>query len=99
MSQIKGISVSLDVDLHGRIKTEQEAMRITMRQYIIMVLNEHFKKEEGKKICERTRMLALQANEELKQKEFFISLIEQALDVAEAALAAEEARVDSGTAE
>lgn len=99
MSQTKGISVSIGVDLHGKVKTEQEAMALTMSQYITMVLEEHFKKE-GKNMSEKTRTLAFQVSEELfqrvkehltrnpklSQREFVIGLIEQALDAAEAAL-------------
>ncbi|MEG1884613.1 MAG: 4-oxalocrotonate tautomerase, partial [Clostridia bacterium] len=68
-----------------------------------LVLNEYFEKGAGKNMSEKTRTLAFQVSEELfrrvkkhldrnpglKQKEFVIGLIEQALDAAEAAIAAE----------
>lgn len=104
MSQTKGISVSVDVDLHGRAKAEQERLELTMSQFITLILNEHFDKKEEKIMSEKTRTLAFQVSEDLfqrvknhlarnpklSQREFVISLIEQALDAAEAALAAED---------
>ena len=109
MNQTKGISVSVDVDLHSRVKTEQESLTLSMSQYITMVLEEHFNQKEGKIMSEKTRTLAFQVSEtlfqrvkehlarnpKLSQRDFVISLIEQALDAAEAQLAAE----DTGTGE
>ena len=108
MSQTKGISVSVDVDLHSRAKAEQERLELTMNQFIALVIEEHFKKE-GKIMSEKTRTLAFQVSEDLfqrvkehlarnpklSQREFVISLIEQALDAAEAALPTEEGGAES----
>lgn len=104
MSQTKGISVSVDVDLHSRAKAEQERLELTMSQFITLVIEEHFNQKESKNMSEKTRTLAFQVSEELfqrvknhlsrnpklSQREFVISLIEQALDAAEAALATAE---------
>lgn len=104
MSQTKGISVSVDVDLHSRAKAEQEQLELTMSQFITLVIEEHFNQKEGKNMSEKMRTLAFQVSEELfqrvknhlshnpklSQREFVISLIEQALDAAEAALTVEE---------
>ena len=109
MSQTKGISVSVDVDLHSRAKAEQESLTITMSQYITMVLEEHFNKREGNIMSEKTRTLAFQVSEvlfqrvkehlarnpKLSQREFVIGLIEQALDAAEATIAAGGANTDA----
>ena len=110
MSQTKGISVSVDVDLHSRAKAEQERLELTMSQFITLVIEEHFNQKEGKNMSEKTRTLAFQVSEELfqrvknhlsrnpklSQREFVISLIEQALDAAEAAIASEESGEDNG---
>lgn len=107
MSQTKGISVNVAVDLHSKAKAEQESLTITMSQYITMVLEEHFSKE-GKFMSEKTRTLAFQVSEELfqrvknhltrnprlSQREFVIHLIEQALDAAEEEIAAEDTGVE-----
>lgn len=104
MSQTKGISVSVDVDLHTRAKTEQERLELTMSQFITLVIEEHFNQKEGKIMSEKTRTLAFQVSEELfqrvknhltrnpklSQREFVISLIEQALDAAEVAISTED---------
>lgn len=107
MSQTKGISVNVAVDLHSKAKAEQELLTITMSQYITMVLEEHFSKE-GKVMSAKTRTLAFQVSEELfqrvknhltrnpklSQREFVICLIEQALDAAETAMIAEDAATE-----
>ena len=68
MSQTKGISVSVDVDLHGRAKAEQERLALTISQFITMILNEHFEKKEGEIMNEKTRTLAFQVSENLFQR-------------------------------
>lgn len=99
MEETRGITVKVAADLHSKVKSEQELMEITMSQYITMVLDEHFDKKGGRSM-DGTRTLAFQVDEELfqrvkahlarnpglKQKDFVISLIEAALNEAEAML-------------
>ena len=81
--------------LHTQARTEQEKLELTLSQYVEMVLKEHFEMG-GKAMDGKTRTLAFQVSEELfgrikghlkktglSQKDFVISLIEQALAEAE----------------
>lgn len=72
MADTKGISVQVPVDLHTRVKAEQEQLELTMSQYIEQVLEEHFtpKSDEkgGNKMNGDTRTLAFQVSEELFQR-------------------------------
>ncbi len=92
MEQKKNLSVQLPVTLHGRVREEQEAKRMTLSEYMELVLNEHFTHKE-EKVMGNTRTLAFQVSEELfnrlkeylakhnlKQKDFVVGLIEQALE-------------------
>lgn len=93
----RGITVKIPADLHAQVKAEQEALELTMSQYIQQVLEEHFSRKEGKTM-EATRTLAFQVGEELfqrvkrylaahpnlTQKAFIISLVEEALEEFEA---------------
>lgn len=88
----RGITVKIPADLHAQVKAEQEALELTMSQYIQQVLEEHFSRKEGKTM-EATRTLAFQVGEELfqrvkrylaahpnlTQKAFIIGLVEEAL--------------------
>ena len=92
MEQKKNMSVQLPVSLHGRVREEQEARGMTLSEYMEQVLNEHFTHKE-EKVMGNTRTLAFQVSEELfdrlkaylakhnlKQKDFVVGLIEQALE-------------------
>ncbi len=92
MGQKKNLSVQLPMSLHTKMREEQEAKGATLSEYIEQVLNEHFTIKE-EKVMANTRTLAFQVSEELfnrlkeylakhnlKQKDFVIGLIEQALD-------------------
>lgn len=91
MADTKGITVKVDANLHEKVKTEQEALAVTLSQYIEMVITEHFEKG-GKVMNGKERTLAVQISEDLfqrikaylahyslKQKDFIIDLIEDAL--------------------
>ena len=93
MEKRKNLCAMIPEELHGRVKQEQEALALTLAQYVEMVLEEHFKKG-GKEMGNGTRTLAFQVSEELfgrikahlaktgmSQKDFVIRLIEQALEV------------------
>lgn len=104
VEETRGITVKIPADLHAKVKTEQESLEFTMSQYIQQVLEEHFSGKEGKTM-EATRTLAFQVSEDLfqrvkqylaahpnlTQKQFVISLIEEALEDYEAEQAAEQA--------
>lgn len=89
-------------ELHGRVKQEQEALALTLAQYVEMVLEEHFKKG-GREMANGIRTLAFQVSEELfarvkgylaehpglSQREFVIGLITRELERYEAGAAGE----------
>ena len=88
----RGITVKIPAGLHAQVKAEQEALELTMSQYIQQIIEEHFSRKEGKTM-EATRTLAFQVGEELfqrvkrylaahpnlTQKAFIIGLVEEAL--------------------
>ena len=97
MEKRKNLCAMIPESLHTQARTEQETLELTLSQYVEMVLKEHFEKG-GKAMDGKTRTLAFQVSEELfgrlkehlkktglSQKDFVISLIEQALAEAEAA--------------
>lgn len=97
MEKRKNLCAMIPEELHGRVKSEQEALSLTLPQYVEMVLEEHFRKG-GKEMANGTRTLAFQVSDELfgrvkgylarhpklSQREFVIGLIERELDAYEA---------------
>ena len=102
MEKRKNLCAMIPEELHGRVKQEQEALALTLAQYVEMVLEEHFKKG-GKEMANGTRTLAFQVSEELfarvkgylaehpglSQREFVIGLITRELERYEAEAAGE----------
>lgn len=97
MEKRKNLCAMIPETLHMKIRDEQERKELTLSQYVENVFEEHFKME-GKVMDGKTRTLAFQISEELfgrikehlkktglSQKEFVISLIEQALEETEEA--------------
>ena len=72
MADTKGISVQVPVDLHAKVKAEQEQLELTMSEYIQKVLEEHFTPKldmkGGENMIGNTRTLAFQVDEELFQR-------------------------------
>lgn len=72
MSEMRGITVQVPADLHGKVKAEQELLKQTMSQYIQMVLEEHFNPKQNEKggtdMNGNNRTLAFQVSEELFQR-------------------------------
>lgn len=100
MEKRKNLCAMIPEELHGRVKQEQEALALTLAQYVEMVLEEHFKKG-GKEMENGTRTLAFQVSEELfarvkgylakhpglSQRNFVIGLITKELERYEAEMA------------
>lgn len=91
MENRKNLCAMIPVELHTRVRREQEEMAMKLSEYVEMIIKEHFEKGE-KVMANGTRTLAFQVSEELfgrikshlvktgmSQKEFVIGLIEQAL--------------------
>lgn len=102
MENRKNLCAMIPESLHTQVRTEQEKLELTLSQYVERILKEHFEMG-GKAMDGKTRTLAFQVSEELfgrikehlkktglSQKDFVISLIEQALSEAEAADTARE---------
>lgn len=93
--ETRNITVKIQAELHSQVRAEQEAMGITLSQYMEKILTEHFDYMERKedKNMGPTRTLAFQVSEDLfqrvkdylrkthiTQKEFVIGLIEDELE-------------------
>ena len=91
MAGKKNLCAMLPEELHARVRQEQERLGLTLSEYVEQVLNEYYEKGD-KPNMENTRTVAFQIPEELflrlkdylaktglKQKEFMLSLIEEAL--------------------
>ena len=91
MAGKKNLCTMLPEELHAKVRQEQERLGLTLSEYVEQVLNEYYEKGD-KPTMENTRTVAFQIPEELflrlkdylaktglKQKEFMLSLIEEAL--------------------
>ena len=95
MEQKRNLCAMIPESLHSMVRQEQSELGITMAEYVVRIINEHF---QGGKTMNNTRTLAFQISEELflrikghleaeqnrtgrkiSQKEFIVGLIEQAL--------------------
>lgn len=87
----KNLCAMIPESLYNRVRDEKDEMGLTLSQYVEKVLREHFEKGE-QAMGKGRRTLAFQVSEEffmrikahlaktkMSQKDFVISLIEQAL--------------------
>ena len=91
----KNLCAMISTDLHGKIMAEKEQLELnTLAEYVERIFTEHFEGGGGMK-AERTlavqipaelfdRLKEYLAAHNLKQKQFLIQLIENALDDTEA---------------
>ena len=91
----KNLCAMISTDLHGKIMAEKEQLELnTLAEYVERIFTEHFEGGGGMK-AERTlavqipaelfeRLKEYLAARNLKQKQFLIQLIENALDDTEA---------------
>lgn len=90
MEKRKNLCAMIPESLYTQVCSEKEQLEMTLSQYVEKILREHF--EGGEAMANATRTLAFQVSEELfirlkehlkktgvSQKEFVITLIEQAL--------------------
>lgn len=106
--EMKNICGKIPLDLHEKVREEIERTESSTQKFIHQVIEEHF---NGKgEMSMGTRTLAVQVSEELfsrmkavvarkgcKQKDFLISIIEQAIQVAEAEWEQADDSVENGT--
>lgn len=99
MAEMKNICGKIPMDLHEKVREEIELTGSSTQKFLQQVIEEHFNRLEGKGEISMgaVRTVAVQVSEELfqrlkvvigqkhmKQKDFLIQIIEEALEKAEA---------------
>ncbi len=99
MAEMKNICGKIPMDLHEKVREEIELTESSTQKFLQQVIEEHFDRLEGKGEISMgaVRTVAVQVSEELfqrlkvvigqkhmKQKDFLIQIIEEALEKAEA---------------
>ena len=99
MAEMKNICGKIPMDLHEKVREEIELTESSTQKFLQQVIEEHFDRLEGKGEISmgEVRTVAVQVSEELfqrlkvvigkkhmKQKDFLIQIIEEALEKAEA---------------
>ena len=100
--EMKNICGKIPVELHEKLKLEVEELGISIPKYLEMVIEEHMTRKGEKTNMAELRTVAVQVTEDLfsrlkavlakngmKQKDFLIGLIEEALEKEEARWKAE----------
>ena len=100
--EMKNICGKIPVELHEKLKLEVEELGISIPKYLEMVIEEHMTRKGEKTDMANSRTVAVQVTEDLfsrlkavlakngmKQKDFLIGLIEEALEKEEARWKAE----------
>ena len=93
MADKKNLCAQIDTALHARVRLEQEQSGKTLSEFVEQLITDYYKMKEGTKMTGDTRTLATQIPEELferlkaylkknnlKQKQFIIGRIEDALE-------------------
>ena len=104
--EMKNICGKIPVELHEKLKLEVEELGISIPKYLEMVIGEHMTSKGEKTNMAELRTVAVQVTEDLfsrlkavlakngmKQKDFLIGLIEEALEKEEAKWKAESAEI------
>ena len=102
MADKKNLCAQIDTALHARVRQEQERSGQTLSEFVEQLITDYYKMKEGTKMTGDMRTMAIQLPEELferlkaylkknnlKQKQFIIRLIEDALEEDEANIAAQ----------
>ena len=97
MADKKNLCAMIPADLHARVRLEQEQSGKTLSEFVEQLITDYYKMKEGTKMTGDMRTMAIQLPEELferlkdylaahnlKQKQFLVQLIENALDDTEA---------------
>jgi len=93
MADKKNLCAQIDTALHARVRLEQERSGRTLSEFVEQLITDYYKMKEGTKMTGDMRTMAIQLPEELferlkaylkknnlKQKQFIIGLIEDALE-------------------
>ena len=105
--EMKNICGKIPVELHEKLKLEVEELGISIPKYLEMVIEEHMTRKGEKTNMADLRTVAVQVTEDLfsrlkavlarngmKQKDFLIGLIEDAIEKEEAKWKAESAEAE-----
>ena len=105
--EMKNICAKIPVELHEKLKLEVEELGISIPKYLEMVIEEHMTRKGEKTNMADLRTVAVQVTEDLfsrlkavlakngmKQKDFLIGLIEEAIEKEEAKWKAESAEAE-----
>ena len=103
MADKKNLCAQIDAALHMRVRQEQEQSGKTLSEYVEQLIQNYYNMKENTKMTGDMRTMAIQLPEELferlkaylkknnlKQKQFIIGLIEDALEEDEAEGTAEQ---------
>ena len=103
MADKKNLCAQIDTALHMRVRQEQEQSGLTLSEFVEQLITDYYKMKETIKMTGDMRTMAIQLPEELferlkaylkknnlKQKQFIIGLIEDALEEDEAEDTAEQ---------
>ena len=93
MADKKNLCAQIDTALHARVRQEQERSGMTLSEYVEQLIQNYYSMKETTKMTGDMRTMAIQLPEELferlkaylkknnlKQKQFIIGLIEDALE-------------------
>ena len=93
MADKKNLCAMIPADLHARVRQEQEQSGKTLSEYVEQLIQNYYNMKENTKMTGDMRTMAIQLPEELferlkvylkknnlKQKQFIIGLIEDALE-------------------
>ena len=93
MADKKNLCAQIDTALHARLRQEQERSGMTLSEYVEQLIQNYYNMKETTKMTGDMRTMAIQLPEELferlkaylkknnlKQKQFIIGLIEDALE-------------------
>ena len=93
MADKKNLCAMIPADLHARVRQEQERSGQTLSEFVEQLITDYYKMKEGTKMTGDMRTMAIQLPEELferlkaylkrnnlKQKQFIVGLIEDALE-------------------
>ena len=93
MADKKNLCAQIDTALHMRVRQEQERSGMTLSEYVEQLIQNYYNMKETTKMTGDMRTMAIQLPEELferlkaylkknnlKQKQFIIGLIEDALE-------------------
>ena len=93
MADKKNLCAMISADLHARVRLEQEQSGKTLSEFVEQLITDYYKMKENTNMTGDMRTMAIQLPEELferlkaylkknnlKQKQFIIGLIEDALE-------------------